>query len=142
MVYERKIESLDELRLVAKELLQLEPSNRIFLFEAPMGAGKTTLIKECCKVLGSVDHFSSPTYAIINEYTCPTSKIFHFDLYRLKNEEELYDLGIEDYLTNEVYCFFEWPALVEKIIDMRYLKIEITLKENIRYLRAFLSTYV
>lgn len=138
LVYEKIISSLDEIPQIADDLLKLEPANRIFLLEAPMGAGKTTLIKACCKALGSQDHFSSPTYAIINEYKSPEFKIFHFDLYRLKNEEELYDLGIEDYLTNKAYCFFEWPQLVENMIDVNYMKIEINVKENIRYLRAFL----
>lgn len=137
-VYEKEIRSLDELSLVAKEILQIQPSLRLFLFYAPMGAGKTTLIKECCKVLGSQSHFSSPTYSIINEYETPNSKIYHFDLYRLKNEEELYDLGVEDYISGKDYCFFEWPHLVENMIDVSYLKIEIEQKENIRYLRAFL----
>lgn len=137
-VYEKEIRSLDELSFVAKKILQIEPSVRLFLFYAPMGAGKTTLIKECCIALGSQSHFSSPTYSIINEYDAPNSKIYHFDLYRLKNEEEVYDLGIEDYISGEAYCFFEWPHLVEKMIDVSYLKIEIELKENIRYLRAFL----
>ena len=133
--------SLDDLSTTAKAILDFAGNTKIFLFYAPMGAGKTTLIKEICKTLGSQDHFSSPTYAIINEYSSPRGKIFHFDLYRLKDEEELMDLGIEDYLDGKNYCFFEWPELVGNMIDVNFLKIEIKLNENNRYLRAFQSEH-
>jgi tRNA threonylcarbamoyladenosine biosynthesis protein TsaE len=129
--------SIDDLPAAAKAILDFAGNTRLFLVYAPMGAGKTTLIKEFCKQLGSKDHFSSPTYAIINEYACPSGKIFHFDLYRLKNEEELMDLGVEDYITGKEYCFFEWPELVEPLIDESYIKIEIEVNDNIRYLRAW-----
>lgn len=127
--------TLADLTDAAKAILDFAGDTKLFLLYAPMGAGKTTLIKEFCKQLGSKDHFSSPTYAIINEYACSNGKIFHFDLYRLKNEEELMDLGIEDYLNGENYCFFEWPDLLEQLIDVSYIKIEIKVNNNIRYLR-------
>lgn len=113
----------------------LAPLKKV-LFYAPMGAGKTTFIKSLCRALGSQDNFSSPTYSIVNEYSYPGGKIFHFDLYRLKNAEELYDLGIEDYLDSGHYCFFEWPELVEPLLEDAYVKIEIKVNGNIRYLRA------
>ena len=120
----------------AKRILDFAKDTRLFLFYAPMGAGKTTLIKELCKQLGSNDHFSSPTYSIINEYVSPKGKIFHFDLYRLKSEEELFDLGIEEHLESDNYCFFEWPELVEGLMPSSYLRIDITVTGNNRYLRA------
>ena len=130
------INNTDELQTVTDTLLNFIDEVRIVLFYAPMGAGKTTLIKQLCKKLGSRDNFSSPTYSIINEYLGPQQKIYHFDLYRLKTEDELFDLGIEEYLNSGNYCFFEWPELVEAIIDNKYIKIEIEVKENIRFLRA------
>jgi tRNA threonylcarbamoyladenosine biosynthesis protein TsaE len=110
-------------------------NQKIILFDAPMGAGKTTLIKELCVALGSPDSFSSPTYSIVNEYHYPGGKIYHFDLYRLKNIDELYDLGIEEYLDSGHYCLFEWPQLVEDMININYKKIEIEVNGNIRYIR-------
>ncbi len=138
-LFECDISDLGNLSKAAKEVLSLAPETKIFLLYAPMGAGKTTLIKEFCRQLGSKDHFSSPTYAIINEYAYPGGKIFHFDLYRLKNEEELMDLGIEDYIDGKNYCFIEWPELVQDMIDVNHIKIEMDVNENIRYLRAFLN---
>jgi len=130
------ISDLNNISSFAKAILDFAGSAKIFLFEAPMGAGKTTLIKEICIQLGSGDHFSSPTYSIINEYDYPDGRIYHFDLYRLKSEEELLDLGIEEHLAFGNYCFFEWPQLVERLLDPGYLKIEIEVTENNRYLRA------
>lgn len=133
---ELDISDLNDIASHAKAILDFAQDTKIFLFEAPMGAGKTTLIKEICIQLGSADHFSSPTYAIINEYDYPGGRIYHFDLYRLKDEEELLDLGIEEHLGPGNYCFFEWPALVEGLIGSEYVKIEIVVNENNRYLRA------
>src|SRR5688500_11060053 len=95
---------LNDLKQVAKTLLE-KSGSKIFLFEGEMGSGKTTLIKEMCKQLGSHDHFSSPTYSIVNEYAFPGGRIFHFDLYRVSRVEELLDLGIEEYLDSGQYCF-------------------------------------
>jgi tRNA threonylcarbamoyladenosine biosynthesis protein TsaE len=133
---EIKIGSVAELPQAAKALLEAAGNTTIFLFHAEMGAGKTTLIKALCKSLGSTDNFSSPTYSIVNEYSYPGGKIFHFDLYRLKNSEELFDLGIEEYLRSGQYCFFEWPELVREILGDNYLEVNIIVNENIRYLRA------
>ncbi|MBL7922020.1 MAG: tRNA (adenosine(37)-N6)-threonylcarbamoyltransferase complex ATPase subunit type 1 TsaE [Bacteroidia bacterium] len=124
-----------ELPGLAEPILRLFNNPRIILLYAPMGAGKTTLIKEFCRSLGSIDDFSSPTFSIVNEYQYPNGKIFHFDLYRLKNEEELMDIGIEEYLSSGNYCIFEWPEMVENMIYISYKKIEIEVDKNIRYLR-------
>lgn len=135
-IIELEFESISELNYVANQLLDFVGDSKVFLFYAAMGAGKTTLIKELCTVLGSKDNFSSPTYSIVNEYKYPGGKIFHFDLYRLQNTEELMDIGIEEYLDSNQFCLFEWPELIESITDKNHIKIEIEVKENIRYLRA------
>ena len=135
-ILELDISDINDISSYAKAILHFAPDTKIFLLDAPMGAGKTTLIKELCIQLGSGDHFSSPTYSIINEYSYPNGKIYHFDLYRLKHQEELLDLGIEEHLSFGNYCFFEWPQQVESLVGSDYLKIEIEVNENNRYLRA------
>src|SRR4051812_29961144 len=87
-----------DLPLVAKSLLDFASQQKIFLLDGQMGAGKTTLIKALARALNSVDAFSSPTYSIVNEYKYPGGKIYHFDLYRLRSVDELFDLGIEEYI--------------------------------------------
>lgn len=134
-VLDINIKSLEELPQVSKQLFDFFRSKKIILFYAPMGAGKTTLIKELSKILGSRDNFSSPTYGIVNEYIYPKGKIFHFDLYRVKTLEELLDIGLEEYLASGEYCFFEWPELVENLVETG-LKVEIKVDQNIRYLHA------
>ncbi|MBA3682025.1 MAG: tRNA (adenosine(37)-N6)-threonylcarbamoyltransferase complex ATPase subunit type 1 TsaE [Bacteroidetes bacterium] len=130
-----KVQDQSELPGLAESILRLYKNPKIILIYGPMGAGKTTLIKEICRSLGSSDSFSSPTFSIVNEYSYPNGKIFHFDLYRLKNAEELLDLGIEEYLHSDQYCIFEWPEMVENMININYKKIEIEVNENIRYIR-------
>lgn len=126
----------DELKKAAKELLDFAGEQKIFLLYGEMGAGKTTFIKQLCLLLGSEDNFSSPTYSIVNQYNYPGGKIFHFDLYRLKNSTELLDIGIDDYLYSGNYCFFEWPNLVEVLLEDKFITVTIKVKENIRYIRA------
>ena len=135
-VLELNITDFTKLPFFAKTILDFAKDTKLFLFYAPMGAGKTTLIKELCNQLGSKDHFSSPTYSIVNEYLYPGGKIYHFDLYRLKSQEELLDLGIEEQLNSGNYCFFEWPELVEAFIPANYFRIEMSMHENKRYLHA------
>lgn len=127
--------SLNELPHIAKILIQL--NQKIILFDAPMGAGKTTLIKEMCVQLGSNDNFSSPTYQIVNEYTYPIGKIYHFDLFRLKSINELLDVGFEDYILNySNYCFIEWPQFAQDFLQTNFIKVEIKMLENNRKLTA------
>lgn len=135
---ELRIDISDENKLskAAKQLLAFAREIRVFLFDAPMGAGKTTLIKQLCKLLGSKDNFSSPTYSIVNEYNSPIGKIFHFDLYRINSEAELCDIGFEEYLNNGSYCFIEWPEKAESFLDGNRLRIVISVNENNRYLSA------
>ncbi len=126
--------TLETITHVAQQLLNL--NQKIMLFNAPMGAGKTTLIKQMCAALGSTNNFSSPTYQLVNEYIYPNGKIYHFDLYRLKSIEELLDIGFEDYINQNNYCFIEWPMFAEQFLQSNFLKIEITVQQNIRYLSA------
>lgn len=102
-----------------------------------MGAGKTTLIKSFCRALGSGDHFSSPTFAIVNEYGSDQGTIFHFDLFRVKHAGELLDIGIDEYLNSGSYCFFEWPELVQDMVEPPYVRVEITVNGEERVLHAF-----
>ncbi|EJL73022.1 tRNA (adenosine(37)-N6)-threonylcarbamoyltransferase complex ATPase subunit type 1 TsaE [Chryseobacterium populi] len=88
--------------------------HHIFLLKGNLGAGKTTFTQFLLKNLGSSDEVSSPTYSIINEYNTPKGKVYHFDLYRLKNIEEVYDIGIEEYLDNAFLCIIEWPEVYEE----------------------------
>jgi tRNA threonylcarbamoyladenosine biosynthesis protein TsaE len=137
MEFKRDITSLESLPSAAEELLQAFKEERLFLFDAQMGAGKTTVIKELCKQLGSTDNFGSPTYSIVNEYQTPNGHIFHFDLYRLKNKEELFDIGFEDYLKKNTYCFIEWPHLAKDfLMGGRYVKVDIQTEGNKRFLKA------
>jgi tRNA threonylcarbamoyladenosine biosynthesis protein TsaE len=126
----------EELKIAAKQLLDFAGEHKTFLVYGEMGAGKTTFIKHVCLLLGSEDNFSSPTYSIVNEYNYPDGKIFHFDLYRLKNATELLDIGIDDYLYSNNYCFFEWPNLVEVFLDDKFISVTIKVDDNIRYIRA------
>lgn len=120
----------------AKQLIHFAKDQRIFLFEAPMGSGKTTFIKSLCEFLNVTDTMSSPTYSIVNEYhTNSKSKLYHFDLYRLKSSEELFEIGFEDYVDSGNYLFIEWPELALPFLDS-YLRIIIKIENNNRYLCA------
>jgi len=129
------INHLSELPDVAKSVLNFAGGIKHILFYGSMGAGKTTIIKALCLALGSEDQFSSPTYSIVNEYHYKEGKIYHFDLYRLCSNEELLDLGIEEYLDSKHYCFFEWPEKVESLLFFKHLRVDIEVRENNRSLR-------
>ena len=121
--------SLDELPRVASELQQVGKDLPIWLFYGDLGAGKTTLIKQICKNLGVKEHLlSSPTFSIINEYPTEFGKVFHFDFYRMKNEWEIMDLGVEEYFDSGDFCFIEWPERLGSLLPDQYLKI--TIKDN------------
>jgi tRNA threonylcarbamoyladenosine biosynthesis protein TsaE len=124
-------EELEDLKTIASELLSNFPKNKIFAFFGKMGSGKTTFIKEICKQLGVSDVVTSPTFALINEYTLPEEhKIFHFDFYRIESIEEAYDFGYEEYFYSGEYCFIEWPELIETLLPKKYIKIIINEVDN------------
>jgi len=124
---EFKSEHLEELPAVAKTILGEYPDDRIFIFRGDLGAGKTTLIKEICKQLLVSDPTNSPSFAIVNEYnTSSGQKLFHFDFYRIRKLEEVYDIGYEEYFYSGNYCFIEWPEIVEEILPKQYVDVEIS----------------
>ena len=130
------ISSIAKHKDAAKLLIEFASNEKVFLFDAPMGAGKTTFIKSLCEFLGTTDTISSPTYSIVNEYyTNLKGKVFHFDLYRLKSEQELFELGFEDYIRSDNYVFIEWPEKALPYLDS-YLRIIINTENNNRYLCA------
>jgi tRNA threonylcarbamoyladenosine biosynthesis protein TsaE len=115
----------------AKKLLESAGGKKIFAFYGSMGAGKTTFIKAVCKLLGAVDVISSPTFTIVNEYrTSKGEPLFHIDFYRIENQEEVFDFGVEEYLTGDYYCFMEWPELVSEILPSGTVSVRITADEN------------
>ncbi|WP_245881489.1 tRNA (adenosine(37)-N6)-threonylcarbamoyltransferase complex ATPase subunit type 1 TsaE [Xanthomarina spongicola] len=121
--------SLKELQTVAKQLIKNLKSKTILL-EGDMGVGKTTLIKELVKALGSADEVSSPTFSIVNEYELKNDKIYHFDFYRIKDIEEAYNFGIEDYLDSNNWIIIEWPELIEELITDKYNRIILSLNDD------------
>lgn len=106
------IEKIEDWQKVVYSILP-ELKYNILLLKGNLGAGKTTFTQFLLKNLGSQDEVNSPTYSIVNEYSSPKGKIYHFDLYRLKNIEEVYDIGIEEYLDNAFLCIIEWPEVYE-----------------------------
>jgi tRNA threonylcarbamoyladenosine biosynthesis protein TsaE len=125
------IKDKKHLTAAARQLLNLAGEKKIFAFYGSMGAGKTTLIKTVCKLLDATDSVTSPTFTLVNEYrTSSGDSLFHIDFYRINKQEEVYDFGIEEYLSGESYCFMEWPELIEEILPPETLKIRITVGEN------------
>lgn len=122
------ITSTAELNLVAKELLAFANGNKFFIFEGEMGAGKTTFIKAFCEILGVEEVVSSPTFSIVNEYQGKDDVIYHFDFYRLKNTQEAYDIGYEEYFFSNHICLIEWPSKIEELLPSHYMKVQIDIE--------------
>ncbi|MEZ4886064.1 MAG: tRNA (adenosine(37)-N6)-threonylcarbamoyltransferase complex ATPase subunit type 1 TsaE [Chitinophagales bacterium] len=128
----KKIEvtHINDLKEAVDSLLAYAADEKVFAFYGEMGAGKTTFVQQICKQLQSKDAVSSPTYALVNEYTLPDGNpVFHLDLYRLKDLEEAYDIGIEEYLYSGHYCLIEWPQIIEPLLE-GYIKVNIGLTAN------------
>jgi tRNA threonylcarbamoyladenosine biosynthesis protein TsaE len=111
----------------AKQLLKYSENKKIFAFYGSMGAGKTTIIKAVCEYLGAIDTVTSPTFTLVNEYnTASGDSLFHIDFYRIKKQEEVYDFGIEEYLSGNSYCFLEWPELIEELLPPETIAVRIS----------------
>ena len=120
------IKGLDTIHEAAKEFVKGMGDGKVFAFYGKMGAGKTTFIKALCEVLGVEDVITSPTFAIINEYTDGNENpIYHFDFYRIKKLEEVYDMGYEDYFYSGNLCLLEWPELIEDNLPENVIKVTI-----------------
>ena len=135
----RKSFAFNELPEVVREFWKATNNHHVFLFYGEMGAGKTTFISALCQYLGIADHVSSPTFALINEYSTTTSplitgSIFHMDLYRLNSEAEAIHAGIEDCILNALSggdrIFIEWPEKCPGLMPAHALRVELALEEN------------
>lgn len=124
---EIKIQSLVHIHEAAREFIAAMGDNTVFALYGKMGAGKTTFIKALCQELGVEDVVTSPTFAVINEYRSDIAGelIYHFDFYRIKKLEEVYDMGYEDYFYSGALCFIEWPELVEELLPGNTIKVTI-----------------
>jgi tRNA threonylcarbamoyladenosine biosynthesis protein TsaE len=126
-----KISSEEELVGVAKSLLNDFSDKKIILFYGEMGVGKTTLIKVLCKQLGVEEATNSPTFSIVNEYLTTSQKsIYHFDFYRIEKEEEVFDMGYEDYFYSGNFCFIEWPEKIPNLLPEEVVKVSIELDDD------------
>ena len=119
-----KMSSLDDLPTAAAMLLDAASEEPVILFEGPMGAGKTTLIKEFCRQMGVQENVSSPTFALVNEYEAETGKlIYHFDFYRISDEREALNIGALEYFDSGNICLIEWPSLIPNLLPEHYLLV-------------------
>ena len=127
---EIRISDLELIREAAREFIQHIGEHRVFAFYGEMGAGKTTFIKAICEELGVEDVITSTTFAIVNEYTSSDGPIYHFDFYRIKKLEEVYDMGFEDYFYSGALCFIEWPELIEDVLPEDAVTVQIKEEED------------
>ncbi|GAA5021545.1 hypothetical protein GCM10011506_02620 [Marivirga lumbricoides] len=122
---------LPHLSNVVADVFNFGKEYKIWLFEAEMGAGKTTFIKRLCEYLEVEDHISSPTFALVNEYNSPrTGNIYHFDFYRIEDELEAFDIGAEEYFYSGNLCLIEWPEMIPSLLPDTFLKINIFSQES------------
>lgn len=126
-----EINGVEELSKVSDLLMSWRDKSNIIAFYGNMGAGKTTLVKNLCSRLGVQDEVNSPTFALVNEYqTEDFDSVFHFDFYRIKSLEEVFDIGYEDYFYGGSLCLLEWPELIDPIMPEHFIKVEIKLGDT------------
>ena len=132
--YANNLQELDE---IGNQLLENFGNQKKIVFFGEMGVGKTTLIKSICKALNVQDIVTSPTFSVVNEYqTDIGNAIFHFDFFRIKNKEELLDLGLEEYIYSDNYCLIEWPEKAEGLLDNNFAEIRMTKNEDCRTIKV------
>jgi len=125
------VENINDLDEISSKILTFSNQYKKFAFFGEIGVGKTTLIKFLLKNLGVNDNVTSPTFSIVNEYLSEKlGSIFHFDFYRIKNEKEAYDIGIDEYLSSDNYCFIEWPNNINSFIDDNFVNIYIDIIDD------------
>ena len=128
---EIKIKNLDGIADAARQFVDAMGENKVFAMFGPMGVGKTTFVKAVCEILGVEDTITSPTFAIVNEYRTNTGdQIFHFDFYRIRKVEEVYDMGYEDYVYSGAVCFLEWPELIEELLPEDAVRVTLSEEED------------
>ena len=126
-----QINSVADLDDAAKTFLSITAGKKVFAFYGAMGAGKTTFIKALCNAIGVEDNVTSPTFAIINEYsTSDGAKVFHFDFYRIQRIDEAVDIGCEEYFYSGSTCFIEWPEIIESLLPSDTLRVEIKVADD------------
>lgn len=128
---EIRINNIDDIACAARRFIDNMPQGKVFAFYGKMGAGKTTFIKAICEELGVKDVITSPTFAIVNEYEGDgNATIYHFDFYRIKKLDEVYDMGYEEYFFSGNPCFIEWPELIEDLLPEDVTKVTIEESED------------
>ena len=132
-------ENVEQLNSIAKQILDYISTHKKFAFYGEMGVGKTTLIKALSLQLGVNDIVSSPTFSIVNEYQADEStKIYHFDFYRIEDEKEVYDMGYEEYFFSNAYCFIEWSEKIPNLIEEDMVKIKMSVESNKRRIEVII----
>ena len=135
--YANKAQELDE---IAKAIVEVFENEKKIVFFGEMGVGKTTLIKSICKVLNVQDVVTSPTFSVVNEYQNKDgNSLYHFDFYRIKNQEELFDLGLEEYIYSDNYCFIEWPEKAEGLLSNNFIQVQMTKNKECRIIKVITS---
>ena len=135
--YAKKVQVLNE---IAKAIVEVFENEKKIVFFGEMGVGKTTLIKSICKVLNVQDVVTSPTFSVVNEYqNKDENSLYHFDFYRIKNQEELFDLGLEEYIYSDNYCFIEWPEKAEGLLSDNFVQVQMTKNKECRIIKVITS---
>ena len=130
-----EISNENELDFISKEIFEKFKS-KVFLFYGEMGVGKTAFIKSICKHLNVVDVVSSPTFSIVNQYVNDQDEfMYHFDFYRTNNKNEIFDIGYEEYLFSDSFCFIEWPERLDNLLPDKYLEIKMKLNKGNRVIK-------
>ncbi len=133
---EYRVDHIDALEGASKALLAAHPGARVFAVYGTMGVGKTVFIKALCKTLGVSDMVSSPSFPIVNHYVSEKGEsLYHFDFYRIKALEEVYDLGYEDYFYSGNHCFIEWPEKVETLLPEDTVRVFMEEDHGVRIIR-------